>query len=400
MGVDRPTAAGGRPAGDDEDVRRATRGYLLARVLAAPPTAAFAVRSDRELQLVFWLLFALAVASGLVALAVAFSAHWRRLRPERTLPADVLVLAGLVALSGGAQSELRDLVIAMMIAPAIVLAPRVVAATGGALLAAYLLVALPDVAQDEPGAASAALAFTVGLGWATGTAVALSHLRVTASRRVTSLLSGRRILLGGVLDSEARERRRFTGDIHEGPLQFLLAARQDIEEAREGDPTALGRAEAGVLASIEALRETVASVHPVALDHGGLAAALRAVAERAAARGGFRAQVEVDPATEGLRDDVLVNVARELIANVAEHAAPGLLQVTVEAGPGVLVLVVADDGIGFVPAAVRAQAVGLAACEERVAAADGRFELDSAPGRGTRVRVELPPPVRAARRGG
>lgn len=398
MAAEGPTAR--EPAwreSDDDDARRATRMYMLVRSLAGPAAAAYAVSSPGDLPAAFWGLFAAGHVLGFAAVAVASSARWRILRPEITLPLDVAVLATLIALSGGAQSQLRDLVIVMMIAPAIVMSPRVVAITGVGVLFAYLAVALPDVFQHERGAASAVVAYVLGLGWATGAAVTLSGLRVAVSVRVASLLRGRRVLLAGVLDLEARERRRLTEDIHEGPLQSLLAASQDLEEVREGSADALARAERGVGAAIEQLRETIAGVHPVALEHGGLAAGLRAVAERAALRGGFQALVTVDPAAAGLRDEVVVNVARELITNVVEHAQATTLDVTVSLAGGMVVLEITDDGTGFAPEAVRSEAVGLASCQERVAAADGRFSVASAPGRGTRVRVELPPPP--ARRG-
>lgn len=374
--------------------RTALRSYLIARVLSAVAAAAYAVDSPGRLGLGFWLVFAAAAAGGAAVVALSFTDKWRSLRPEFTLPIDLAALGILLALSGGAQSELRHLILAMMIAPAIIMSPRVVALTGFGALAAYLAVAVPDLAQREPDAGSAVLSYVLGLLWATGTAVALSLVRARVAAQIGRLTEGRRVLLGAVLDAEARERRMVTETLHEGALQHLLAARQELDEvpaASVEQQEAIERAEAEIRAGIAALRETIAELHPVALEHAGLDAGLRAIVHRAADRGGLLARVEVAAGAEGVRDQLVANVARELITNVVEHARASTLTVRARPHGNGVVLLVEDDGVGFEPAALGTEAIGLAACAERVASADGSFTVDSTPGAGTRVRVELGP---------
>ncbi len=91
---------------------------------------------------------------------------------------------------------------------------------------------------------------------------------------------------------------------------------------------------------------------------------------------------------------LLFRVAQEAIRNAARHSGAASISATVAGGDGTAVLEVADDGVGFdtVAAAERPEEghLGLRLMEDLVRDAGGRFEIDSAPGRGTVVRVEVP----------
>jgi two-component system NarL family sensor kinase len=370
--------------------REAVRWYMIVRSVSGPALVAYALRSPGELHPAFWFVFAAGHVLVTVAVIAAFSSRWRALRPALTIPLDIAVLTALLALSGGAQSELRNMILALMIAPAIVMPPRIVAITGLGLLLGYLGVAAPDLVRHQQGAPGAVVSYVLGLLWATGTAIVLSGVRTRGAERVDALTRSRRLLLGAVLDGEARDRRAVTATLHEGALQQLLAARQDLDEAAE-DPGAIAQAEARVRAAIAELRDTIAELHPVALDHGGLDAALRVITERAGERAGLASVVEVDAGAPSPHDDLIVNLVRELVSNVVEHARAAQLLVRVERHGSRMVLRVEDDGIGFEETQVTLDGMGLAACAERVGSADGTFAVDSAPGSGTRVRVELGP---------
>ena len=136
-------------------------------------------------------------------------------------------------------------------------------------------------------------------------------------------------------------------------------------------------------------------LHPPDLHRAGLQAALSDLLARAEASG-----VETDcsiDAGEGLSDEaeeVLFRAAREAIQNVLKHAGASHLEVRVERRNGTALLAVADDGGGFDPERAGQEAddghLGLRMVADAVAEAGGRFEVDSAAGRGTRVRVEVP----------
>jgi signal transduction histidine kinase len=93
------------------------------------------------------------------------------------------------------------------------------------------------------------------------------------------------------------------------------------------------------------------------------------------------------------REEAVYRVAQEALHNALRHGAPSLVQVTLSGRCGALVLEVSDDGRGFDAAAVQTMAsrrLGLTSMRARAQAVGGRLTVDSRPGRGSTVRLEVP----------
>ena len=89
----------------------------------------------------------------------------------------------------------------------------------------------------------------------------------------------------------------------------------------------------------------------------------------------------------------LVQIAREALSNVARHSRASHASLSVRREPGTVTLAVEDDGAGFDPEARRATGhFGLSNLRDRAAAVGAVAQIESAPGRGTRIIVELPTP--------
>jgi len=135
---------------------------------------------------------------------------------------------------------------------------------------------------------------------------------------------------------------------------------------------------------VKELRELAQGIHPSALSERGLAAALRIVAARSPTR------VELDVTSTPLETNVSVAayyIVSEALNNVAKYAEATRAAVRVRETERALIVVVEDDGKG---GADPAAGTGLSGLADRVAAFEGRLEVDSPPGGGTRVRAELP----------
>ena len=117
-------------------------------------------------------------------------------------------------------------------------------------------------------------------------------------------------------------------------MQALSLARQELTDYRRtGRDDAFDRARAAIDETMAQLRGEIFELHPYVLDHAGLEAALGAMAERAAARTGAEVSVLVDPAATGVHDQLVVVIARELIANVVKHGAARHVAVSVARMP-------------------------------------------------------------------
>ncbi|HEY2601958.1 MAG TPA: PAS domain S-box protein [Thermoleophilaceae bacterium] len=221
--------------------------------------------------------------------------------------------------------------------------------------------------------------------------------RKRQEEQIVELAAARGRLVAQTLAAEDRARRSISEVLHDHALQDLLASRQDLVEVIEepdGDPERAVRAREGIERAVQLLREAVFNLHPVVLEHAGLASAIRAVADHQGRRGGFDCKIEVDEGATGVHDELILSLARELLTNVAKHAGAEHVGVDVRREDGWIVLTVEDDGHGIErgrrEAALREGHVGLASSTERVEALAGHFEVEGRTGGGTRARAALP----------
>ncbi len=198
--------------------------------------------------------------------------------------------------------------------------------------------------------------------------------------RLAELRASRRRLV----TAENRGRRRLERDIHDGVQQHLVALAVSL---RAG---AVGEAQEHLDRCIQDLRDLTRGIYPPVLAGRGLAAALKARAR--SAPGDVR--VVAGPGAEGARFPEDVELAAyfaclEAVQNAARHAPGAAVTLSLDAAGGRLLFTVADDGPGFDPAAAT-DGTGLVGLVDRVGAAGGSVAVESAPGRGTTIRGELP----------
>jgi signal transduction histidine kinase len=218
-------------------------------------------------------------------------------------------------------------------------------------------------------------------------------LAFSLARRLEQSHRDREGLLQRSLEASDLERRRIAADLHDGTVQDLVAASYALTSARErlgpegnGASTALERADETTRGAVRQLRSLLVEIYPPRLKEAGLASALR----------DLDADVEV-PGDLSLPEDVtalLFRTAQEAVRNAREHAEAENVRVHLNVGDGAARLVVADDGVGFdsqrALAAQREGHFGLRLLRDQVHDAGGTFSIDSAPGQGTRITVEVP----------
>lgn len=354
----------------------------------------------------------LAACAGIVggyvlwALAVAVWTNREAEAPVRlawlALFADLVVLATLTLLTGVStpQSWTSDvLTTGFLLIPVLAatqLRTWVCAAVCTATVVVYLVAGIATQEANAEPWASLLLRTAIVAGVALG-CVGLSRIQRSRVATIGGLVADRTDLLGQLTGVEEHERQVLSENLHDGALQYVLAARQDLDDARDsGDPDSFARVEEALRESSRLLRTTVAELHPAVLDRAGLAAALGDLVAATAARAGLRGSLDTDDWPPGPTpvDALLFRTARELLANVAAHAKARTVSVTLAAEAGRARLVVADDGVGLPAEAVRTSLrrghIGLASHRVRIEAAGGRLTTGAAEGGGTVATVELP----------
>ncbi|MEO3752809.1 GAF domain-containing sensor histidine kinase [Streptomyces sp. B6B3] len=199
----------------------------------------------------------------------------------------------------------------------------------------------------------------------------------------------------------AEERARLAHELHDAVAQKLFSLRLTAQAAAtlvDRDPLRarqeLRQVTALAAEAADELRAAVVELRPAALDEDGLHATLRAqiqVLDRA-----HPARVTLDcqdvRALPAAQEEALLRVAQEALHNALRHAEPRRVAVSLFRRGLATVLRVADDGGGFDPAAVRAAGrhLGLVSMRERAASVGGDLTVESAPGKGTVIEVEVP----------
>ena len=223
-------------------------------------------------------------------------------------------------------------------------------------------------------------------------AIALRHARLYERERELAI---------------TRERNRLARELHDAVSQKLFALRLTAEAASallETDP-ARARSEldqVGALAreAVEELRSVVVELRPADLDEDGLAVTLRKhveVLDRVnQSSGGPR--VEFSGGDTGplppTHEAVVLRVAQEALHNALRHADAKTISVRLSSHDqlgGAVRLEVVDDGVGFDPTTVRraGRSLGLVSMRDRAKSVRGRLTVDSAPGQGTTIRLEV-----------
>jgi PAS domain S-box-containing protein len=186
------------------------------------------------------------------------------------------------------------------------------------------------------------------------------------------------------------ERRRLERNLHDGAQQRLVSlalalrlAESKLGSDPDGAAAVLSSAGEELAHALEELRELARGIHPAVLTDRGLNAAL----EGLAARTPVPVELELEPGR--LPEPVeaaAYYVVAEAVANVVKHAAASAIEVRTARVDGLVVVEVADDGVGGANAA----GSGLRGLSDRVAVLDGRLRVEGRDGGGTRVVAEIP----------
>ncbi|MFC5265676.1 sensor histidine kinase [Kribbella qitaiheensis] len=199
------------------------------------------------------------------------------------------------------------------------------------------------------------------------------------------------------------ERERMAREIHDtlaqGMTSIVMLAQTAAVELSRGatDPAAarLAAIEDTARENLAEARALVAAFTPVALSGATLTEVLRRQAERFTAETGVDVQVSLDMPDDEVaalpqgQQVVLLRAAQESLANVRKHAGATRVRITLGMSADGVAIEISDDGSGFEPLAP-ASGYGLAAMRGRVEESGGTVQVDSAPGRGTRVQVLIP----------
>ncbi len=220
-----------------------------------------------------------------------------------------------------------------------------------------------------------------------------------------------------MIEVQEEARKKLARDLHDGPTQSVSAIAMRVNLVRrmlERDPAMaaeeLAKIEDLARRTTKEIRHMLFTLRPLVLESQGLAAALQAMAEKMKETFGQTVIVKVDPKTveqiEMGKQGVIFYIVEEAVNNARKHAQANHIWVRLgmlEKEPEIVLLEIADDGVGFDVESVnrsydRRGSLGMINLRERTELVSGLLNIDSAPGKGTRVQVFIPLSEEAADR--
>jgi PAS domain S-box-containing protein len=213
-----------------------------------------------------------------------------------------------------------------------------------------------------------------------------------------------RVMAMQLSDAQERERQRLSQELHDRVGQNLTALGINLSMVRTQLPeeavapvrSILDDSQSVLEQTAEIIRDVMADLRPPVLEDYGLVAALRWYADRFASRTGISVTVQgkgLIPRLNTSSENTLFRIVQETLTNVAKHAQATKVTVIVVVKKRAVRLVITDDGVGFNVADVInsnvQQGWGLTTMSERVKSLGGSFDIESRPGHGTRVIVEI-----------
>jgi PAS domain S-box-containing protein len=208
-----------------------------------------------------------------------------------------------------------------------------------------------------------------------------------------------------LVQAQEQVRRRFSRELHDRTSPNLAALRINLDIIAMATPAERGTrnfadrvedTKALIWDTTLSIREICAELHPPVLDIGGLLCVVQSYAEQFTKRTGLPVRVNCLHGEVRLAPDLelsLFRIVQEALTNCAKHANARRVTVSLQLDSSPLVLTVVDDGVGFdldrVMQTRHLAGMGLLNMRETAEFAGGRFRVESTPGRGTRICVEI-----------
>jgi signal transduction histidine kinase len=197
-----------------------------------------------------------------------------------------------------------------------------------------------------------------------------------------------------VLAAADDARRRIERDLHDGAQQQLVTLAIALQRAKAKVPpeeeelhAEVGRVAEGLTGALEELREMSRGIHPAVLAEGGLSPALKALGRRSPLR--VKLDLRFDDRLPDRVEVAAYFTVSEALTNASKHANASRVWISLRVEDKTLYLSIRDDGAG---GADSSRGSGLIGLKDRIEAVEGTIEIESPPGRGTKIDVEIPVP--------
>ncbi len=212
------------------------------------------------------------------------------------------------------------------------------------------------------------------------------------------------LLTRQIISAQEEERKEISRELHDHVVQTLVGINVELAALTKGTSEGLhnlkskiARTQRLVENSVNAVHQFARELRPAVLDDLGLIPALHTYSKSLAARNKIKIHLTAFGGVESMTEKnrtVLFRVAQEALTNVVRHAQATEVRLDITRIPGAVRMEIADNGKSFAVRqtllAKNRKRLGLLGMQERIEMVGGRLTIESAPGRGTTIRTEIP----------
>jgi two-component system sensor histidine kinase DegS len=210
-------------------------------------------------------------------------------------------------------------------------------------------------------------------------------------------------LVARIIEAQEAERQKLSKQIHDGPAQalsnFVLQseiAMRLFEKDQELARQELGNMKTAANSTLQKIRDFIFDLRPMMLDDLGLVPTMKRYADAFKEKSGIQTSLAAtgkEKRFESVREVMVFRALQELLSNIRNHASATQVRISVDTDDSRVRVIVEDNGKGFdVDTAFSGpqRTIGLAALKERVELLGGELQIDSQPGQGTRIVMDVP----------
>ena len=199
-----------------------------------------------------------------------------------------------------------------------------------------------------------------------------------------------------VIEAEEKERQRIAADLHDGIGQLLSAAKMNLsaveDDVLESKKPIMEKAIALIHESAKEVRDVAHNLMPNVLLKKGLSNAVQEFLNKIDGR-----VIQVKLHAEGINtklesnvEAVLYRVIQECVNNVIKHSKASHLDIGITMDNEGISVSIEDNGVGFNPAQIKSDGIGLSNTRSRIEYLKGQMDIDSSPGKGTLIAIFVP----------
>jgi signal transduction histidine kinase len=193
-----------------------------------------------------------------------------------------------------------------------------------------------------------------------------------------------------------KERQRLARDIHDTLAQHFTSIIMHLSAAKYSSPESVqsevGQAEHAAREGLDEIRRILSDMRPEQIEKASLVEAVEELAARWSAENGVLVKMKVTGTPRSLTssaETALLRISQEAMHNITKHAQAKNVNITFSFMDDLLVMDIADDGLGFDPSKT-SNGFGLRTMRDRIEELSGIFTIESEQGRGTAIAVSLP----------